>query len=1161
MAQFTHLHLHTQYSVLDGANEIKSLMKQVKALGMDSVAITDHGNMYGVKEFHKAAKSNDIKPILGCEAYVARRGLQLKETKEDRSGEHIILLAKNETGYKNLMKIISVSHVEGFYYKPRIDKELLFKHHDGIIVTTACLGGTVPQAILKGDTKKAEQIASEYKAVFGDDYYLELQLHKSEINDPDIDTYERQLEVNKVIMDISKKLDIKVVATNDVHFLKKEDAKAHNLLVRMNTKKTISEKIKMYYTGEEYLKSPEEMAELFPDIPEALENTQEIKNKIEDFSLDKKPIMPHFELPEGFETEADYLRHIVFEGAKKCWDEITPEIEQRLNFELDTIIGMGFPGYFLIVWDFLKAAREMGVWVGPGRGSAAGSAVAYTLNIITVDPIKYGLLFERFLNPDRISMPDIDIDFDDDGREKILKWVVEKYGKERVANIITYGTMASKSSIRDVARVLEFPLYDADRLAKLVPDKVKNLEQAYAEVEELKTACEGSGKEAEVLRYAKLLEGSVRQTGVHACGIIISRDDLVEHIPVSTSKDADLLVTQFEGKHVEDVGLLKMDFLGLRTLSIMKDAVANIKKQHGIDVDLASIPLDDPEVFALFTRGETTALFQFESDNMKKFLRMLKPTHFEDLVAMNALYRPGPMQYIDSFIRRKHGKEKVTYDHPDMAEFLETTYGITVYQEQVMRLSRKMAGFTRGQADSLRKAMGKKIVAKMNELRPKFFEGCQKNGYSKELITTVWESWAEFAKYAFNRSHSVCYAYLAYQTAYLKAHYPPEFMAAALTRNISEINKVQILMEETKRMGLEVNLPDVNQGYYDFQVTKKGINFGLGAIKGVGKSAVEAIVEERNNNGNFKDFYDFVERVNLNSVNKRTIEALVLAGAFDSISGNIHRSAFFHKTHDTSPSFIEDTIRYGNSYQGDGDTMQQSIFGGSNDVEILKPTPPEIEPWNLLERLNKEKEVIGIYLSEHPLDNYKLEIENTCIPLAELTTNIEKYKGMEVKTAGIITGVRHATTKNGNPFGSFEYEDFSGNFKVTIFGKDYINLKNYMTKGFQVYIRGKVEHRFNKPDAELEYRITKIDMLSEVKDKIFNKIMVKLPVEEISGNFVDEFSNFVNTNSGNVDLDVIVYDPKSNVSVKMHSRSKKVNLNNKFVNYLKQKTFMEFLIS
>ncbi len=1160
MSRFTHLHLHTQYSVLDGANEIGALIARVKELGMEAVAITDHGNMYGVKEFHKTAKANGIKPILGCEAYVARRGLALKETKEDRSGEHIILLAKNEEGYKNLLKLVSISHVDGFYYKPRIDKELLFKHNKGIIVSTACLGGTVPQAILKGDNKKAEQIAQEYKEVFGDDYYLELQIHKTD--KPDIDTYERQKEVNKVILEIAKKLDIKVVATNDVHFLRKEDADAHDLLIRLNTKKTISQKMQMYYTGEEYLKSPEEMTELFADVPEAIENTQEITDKIEFFELDKKPIMPKFELPEGFDNEADYLRHIVYEGAKECWDEITPEIEERLNFELDTIIGMGFPGYFLIVWDFLKAAREMGVWVGPGRGSAAGSAVAYTLKIIMVDPIKYDLLFERFLNPDRISMPDIDIDFDDDGREKILKWVVEKYGKKRVANIITYGTMASKSSIRDVARVMEFPLYDADKLAKLVPDKVKNLKQAYEEVEELKTAYEGSGKESEILKYAELLEGSVRQTGVHACGIIISRDDLVEHIPVSTSKESDLLVTQYEGKHVENVGLLKMDFLGLRTLAIMKDAVANIKKSRGIDINVEELPLDDKKVFELFSRGETTALFQFESDNMKKYLRMLKPTHFEDLVAMNALYRPGPMQYIDSFIRRKHGKEEIIYDHPDMAEILEDTYGITVYQEQVMRLSRKMAGFTRGQADSLRKAMGKKIIKMMEELKPKFFDGCKKNGYEEKLISTVWNNWEEFAKYAFNRSHSLCYAYLAYQTGYLKAHYPPEFMAAALTRNISDITKVQVLMEETKRMGIEVHAPDVNSGYHDFQVEEKGIiNFGLGAIKGVGKGAVEAIVEERENNGKFKDFYNFVERVNLNAVNKRTIEALVLAGAFDKVSSDIHRSEYFYQPNENSPTFIEETIKYGNRFQGDGVTAQQSIFGAMDDIEIVKPKVPHCQPWSLLERLNREKEVIGIYLSEHPLDKYKFEIEHTCTPLSELESNLDKLKGKEVKTAGIITKVRESTTKNGNLFGSFEYEDFSGKFKVTLFGKDYLNLKQYIVKDLQVYIKGKVANRFGKPDAELEYKVGSIEMLSEVKDKLFKAITIRMPIEKITENFVGEFTEVINQNQGNVSLFLLIYDLAEKIKVPMNSRSKKVNINKNLIDYLSEKTFLDYRIS
>lgn len=1162
MSQFTHLHLHTQFSVLDGANEIKTLMKRVKELGMESVAITDHGNMFGVKEFHNQARKNDIKPIIGCEAYLARRGRLNKETEEDRRGDHIILLAKNEQGYKNLIKLVSAGYTEGFYYKPRIDKELLFEHHEGLIVSTACLGGPVPQAILKGRPNEAEQIAAEYKAVFGDDFYLELQRHKSDEPKPDIDTYERQVQVNKVILEIARKLDIKVIATNDVHFLRKEDAEAHNILVLLSTGKTISENTKMNYTGEEYLKSPEEMAELFADVPEAIANTQEIVDKVEDFELKKKPIMPHFELPEGFETEADYLRHIVFEGAKERWSEITREIEERLNFELDTIIRMGFPGYFLIVWDFIKAAREMGVWVGPGRGSAAGSAVAYTLKITDIDPIQYGLLFERFLNPDRISMPDIDIDFDDDGRERILKWVVDKYGEKRVANIITYGTMASKSSIRDVARVMELPLNDADRLAKLVPDKVKNLTGAYEEVDELKSAYESNGKEGSVLEFAKQLEGSVRQTGVHACGIIISRDDLTEHVPVCISKEADLLVTQFEGSQVEDIGLLKMDFLGLKTLSILKEAVENVKRSKGVEIDINNVSLEDEKVFALFSRGETTGLFQFESDGMKKHLRNLKPTHFEDLVAMNALYRPGPMDYIDSFIRRKHGKEKIEYDLPEMEEFLQKTYGITVYQEQVMQLSQKLAGFTKGEADSLRKAMGKKIISMMNELKGKFYAGCEKNGYKRQTVEKIWHDWEKFAQYAFNRSHSVCYAYLAYQTAYLKAHYPAEYMAAVLSRNLSEITKVSIFMDEIRRMGLKILSPDVNESYYNFNVgDDDSVRFGLGAIKGLGKGAVEAITKERDTNGKFKNFHDFVERVNLNTVNKRTLEALVMAGAFDNILDGVPRSAYFHKVSENAYSFIEDAIKYGSRFQGDNDAAQHNIFGGTEEVEIKKPEPPETEPWDLIERLNKEKDVIGIYLSEHPLDKYRLEIETVCTSLADLSSNLVKYKGREVKTAGIITSVRHATTKSGKPYGTFDYEDFSGNFRVFLFGKDYINFKNYLTKGYQIYVRGKVGHRFDKPDADLEYKVTSIEMLSEVKDKMLSDITVKLPIERISDELINEFSGFVKHNDGNVNLNFLIFDPETKVWIQMHSRSKRIRLDRKLVDYLKEKPFMEYRIS
>jgi DNA polymerase-3 subunit alpha len=1161
MSQFTHLHLHTQFSVLDGANEISKLMARVKELGMDSVAITDHGNMFGVKEFHKQARKNDIKPIIGCEAYLARRGRHNKTEKIDARGEHIILLAKNQTGYKNLMKLVSAGFTEGYYYNPRIDKELLFEHSEGLIVSTACLGGPVPQAVLKGDLEAAERIAAEYKEVFGEDFYLELQRHKTDNPERNTETFHKQEKVNTAILDISKKLGIKVIATNDVHFLGEEDADAHNILVLLSTGKTLSDNTQMSYSGEEYLKSPEEMAEIFADIPEAISNTQEIVAKIEDFELERKPIMPAFALPEGFDNEADYLRHIVFEGAKERWGEITPEIEERLNFELDTIIGMGFPGYFLIVWDFIKAAREMGVVVGPGRGSAAGSAVAYVLTITDIDPIKYGLLFERFLNPDRISMPDIDIDFDDDGREKILKWVVNKYGENRVANIITYGTMASKSSIRDVARVMELPLSEADRMAKLVPDKVKNLSQAYDEVEDLKKAYETADTRGQVLDFARQLEGSVRQTGVHACGIIISRDDLTEHVPVCTSKEADLLVTQYEGSQVEDIGLLKMDFLGLKTLSIIKEAVEKIEHSKGVEIDIEHVDLEDKKVFELFSRGETTGLFQFESDGMKKHLRNLKPTHFEDLIAMNALYRPGPMDYIDSFIRRKHGKEKIEYDLPEMEEILQTTYGITVYQEQVMLLSQKLAGFTKGQADSLRKAMGKKIISMMNDLREKFYEGCEKNGYERKTVEKIWHDWEKFAQYAFNRSHSVCYAYLAYQTAYLKAHYPAEFMAAVLSRNLSEITKVTIFMEEIRRMGLEILGPDVNESFYDFVVNENdAIRFGLGAIKGVGKGAVEAIVAERNENGKFKDFNDFVERVNLNTVNKRTAEALVMAGAFDNIS-NAPRSAYFYKENDNTPSYIEEVIKYGSRFQGEGDAGQHNIFGGAEAVEIKKPVPPHTEPWELLERLNKEKDLIGIYLSEHPLDKYRLEIDQVCTPLSKLSSDLGAFKGQEIKTAGIITAARHATTKTGKPYGTFDYEDFTGNFRVFLFGKDYLNLKNYLTKGYQIFVRGKVGHRFDKPDNDLEYKINSIEMLADVKDTMLNDITVKLPIEKISDELINEFMDFVKQNNGKAGLNFLVFDPETKVWIKMHSRSKRVNLNQSFVNYLKEKPYMQYKIS
>jgi DNA polymerase-3 subunit alpha len=1118
--------------------------------------------MFGVKLFHKTAKYKGIKPILGCEVYVAANSRFDKTTKEDRSGRHLVLLAKNLTGYQNLMKLVSYGWTEGFYYRPRIDKELLFKYSEGLIVSTACLAGPVSRAILNNNIDEAEKIAQEYKNVFGDDFYLELQRHFTGDPEKDAETYQHQVFVNKHILEIAKKLDIKYIATNDVHYINADDAEAHDILICLSTGKDLDDPKRMRYSGQEFLKTPEEMAELFADIPEAIANTKEIADKIEEYELNRKPIMPDFPLPEGFTSEADYLRHLTYEAAKVRWKEITPEIQERIDFELNTIIGMGFPGYFLIVWDFIRAAREMGVSVGPGRGSAAGSVVAYCLRITEMDPIKYKLLFERFLNPDRISMPDIDIDFDEDGREKVLKWVVEKYGKNRVANVITFGSMAAKSSIKDVARVQRLPLSESDRLSKMVPSKPgTNLKSAFAQVPELTAELKSDNPLiVKTLKLAQTLEGSIRQTGVHACGIIIGRDDLTNYIPISTAKDSDLFVTQYDGKHVEDVGMLKMDFLGLTTLSIIKDTAANIKLARGIDIDIDNIPLDDPEVFKLFSKGETTAIFQFESDGMKKHLKGLKPTHFDDLIAMNALYRPGPMDYIPSFIARKNGHEKIEYDLPEMKEFLEVTYGVTVYQEQVMLLSQKLAGFTKGQADSLRKAMGKKIKAMMDELREKFVEGAVQKGHPQKTVEKIWTDWEAFAQYAFNKSHSTCYAFLAYQTGYLKAYYPAEFMAAVLNRSLSDIDEITLLMDECRRMNIQVLGPDVNESYLNFMVNKKGeIRFGLAAVKGVGEVAVREIIAEREKSGPYSDYFNFVERVNLTSVNKRNHEALATAGGFDSFE-TIKRSQYLGIASGSEKTFIEECIVYGNKIQGEAGTSQASIFGGTSSVEVKKPEIPIVPDWDRIDKMNREKALIGMYLSEHPLDDFKIEIQSYCTELSQLN-ELEKHKGRDFKIAGIITTVVHATTKTGNPYGSITVEDFTGSFKITLFGKDYLNFKAYFTKGYAVLISGKVQHRFNDSTKELEFKVNSFEMLADAKNKMLKSLSVKVPIENLTKEFIDEFTNVLGKHKGNADLKFMIYEPGSRVWVEMFSRNFRVDISNGLIDFLNGNSTIEYKIS
>lgn len=1164
MKPFTHLHVHTQYSILDGASSIPLLLSKAKEDGMKAVAITDHGNMFGIKEFFNEAKKLGIKPILGCEAYISVRGRQDRSGSEDRSSRHLIILAKNKKGYENLSALISRGYTEGFYYKPRIDFELISQYHEGLIVSSSCLGGEVPQAIMNEGMEAAEKIALQYKNLFGEDYYLELQRHPTGDPQMDANVFDRQQAVNKVILQIAAKHGIKVIATNDVHFINQEDSEAHDRLICLNTNSDLDDPNRLRYTKQEFFKTTAEMRELFSDVPEAIDNTDEIAEKVETYELNRNPIMPDFPLPEGFTEENEYLHHLTYEGAKERYNESTDEVKERIDYELSVIKKMGFPGYFLIVQDFLRAARDLGVSVGPGRGSAAGSVVAYCIRITDIDPLKYNLLFERFLNPDRISMPDIDIDFDEDGRDKVIKYVVDKYGFDHVAHIITFGTMAAKMAIRDVARIQKLPLPVADKLAKLVPERPGiTLSQAYDEVKELRDLKE-SGDELvrQTLKYAETLEGSVRHTGLHACGIIIGRNDLKECIPVCTSKDTDYLVAQFDGSHIESVGMLKMDFLGLKTLSIINDAVEYIRKSKGVSVDIANLPLNDERTFEVFSRGETTGLFQFESPGMKRYLKDLKPNRFEDLIAMNALYRPGPMDYIDSFVNRKHGREKIVYDFPVMEEYLKDTYGITVYQEQVMQLSRAMAGFTRGEADTLRKAMGKKNRKMMDEMKEKFITGCSNNGLEKEKVEKVWTDWEAFAQYAFNKSHSTCYALVAYQTAYLKAHYPAEFMAAVLSRNSSDIKKISFFMDECRRMNINVLGPDINESDLKFTVNKAGdIRFGLGAIKGLGEAAVKAVIEERDQNGPFTSIFGFIERVNLSAVNKKSIEAMAMAGAFDTFA-NIRREQYFALTSDKETNFIEALIKYGNRMTVEKNSRQQSLFGDSTSFGPTLPVLPDAMEWTMLEKLNKEKDLIGIYLSAHPLDQYKLEIRTfATVTLAQLN-QMDDYKDKDVSIAGIVTGVHHGMTKTNKPWGWATLEDYSDSFKITLFGRDYLAFKNYFTVGYSLLIKGKVQEKQFPPDShELEFKIGSIHMLAEVKEELVKSISIKVPLQIIDEDFIAEMEQFTSGKNGKVLLRFTVVDPAENISLDMFSRSRRVALNDDFIHFLENTEQIDYRIN
>ena len=1216
MSNFVHLHVHTEYSLLDGQSKISKLVDKAMKDGMKGIAITDHGNMFGIKEFYnyvkkKNSKTNDnikalkkkiddlssgkeessdpekeiedckqqikelqaslFKPIIGCEMYVARRGLALKEGKQDSSGYHLVVLAKNEKGYHNLIKLVSKAWTEGFYNRPRTDRTELEKYKEGLIVASACLGGEIPRRITADQFAEAEEAIQWYKKTFGDDFYLELQRHKATVARANHQVYPAQQKVNEYLIKYSKQYGIKLICTNDVHFVDEENAEAHDRLICLSTGRDIDDENRMIYTKQEWMKTTEEMSKIFSDVPEAMETTLEICNKVEFYSIDHGPILPNFPKPPQFENDDDYLRYLTLEGAKKRWGEMNEEQKERVEFELATIKNMGFPGYFLIVQDFIRAAREMGVSVGPGRGSAAGSAVAYCLGITQIDPIEYDLLFERFLNPDRISLPDIDIDFDDDGRGEVLRWVTEKYGHEKVAHIITYGSMAAKMAVKDVARVQKLPLADSNRLAKLIPDKIPdvkkvNLQAAIDYVPELKMA-ESSPDPVlrDTIKYAKMLEGNVRGTGVHACGTIICRDDITDWVPVSTADDKEtgekVLVTQYEGSVIEETGLIKMDFLGLKTLSIIKEAVENIKTARGIIIDVDKIDIKDEATYNLYSEGRTVGTFQFESAGMQKYLRELKPSTFEDLIAMNALYRPGPMSYIPQFINRKHGKDPITYDIPIMEKYLKDTYGITVYQEQVMLLSRLLANFTRGESDGLRKAMGKKLIDKLNSLKPKFINGGQQNGYDPKVLEKIWADWESFASYAFNKSHATCYSWVAYQTAYLKANYPAEYMAAVMSRNISKIDELTKLMDECKAMQIQVLEPDINESNMKFTVTPVGdIRFGLGAIKGVGENAVLSIIEERKKNGVFTSIFDFAKRVNFSLCNRKTIESLAYAGAFDSF-GNIKREQFFAKNM-KGETFLESLTRFGSVYQASKVQMQNSLFGGEEDVMMPNPEIPEGEKWSSLYRLNKEKEYVGIYISAHPLDEYAVVLKNICnMTMADFASGENFNAPRDIRLGGMVTGIREGMSKSNNPYGIAKVEDYSGAAEIPLFGRDWVDYGRYFKQDLFIMIEGKIQEKKYR-NNEYEFKISNISLLPDIKDTVFHRMEISMPVAMVNSMIATDLEEMFSESPGNVDVFFKLYDEgKPHLKVTMRSKNIKISPTKKLTDYLDSYEYLSYKIN
>ena len=1147
---FVHLHAHSQFSVLQATPDIKNMVLKAKSLGMPAVALTDLGNMYGAFKFVREAHNHDIKAIVGCEFYLADERKKLKFTKDNPDKRYTqVLLAKNKNGYQNLTKLSSLGFTEGLYgIHPRIDKTLVAHYKQDLLATTGGLSSEVPHLILHVGEKQAEEAFKWWHQQFGEDFYVELNRHGVPEED----------HVNEVLLRFAGKYNVRYFAANESYYLDKEEANAHDVLLCIKEGEFKSTPIG-YGRGHRYglvndqyyFKSQDEMRSIFSDLPEAIETIGEIVEKIESYTLERSVLLPKFDIPAGFNTEDEYLRHLTYVGAKIKYGELSQSLIDRLDFELETIRNTGYPGYFLIVQDFTSKARELGVSVGPGRGSAAGSAVAYSIGITNVDPIKYDLLFERFLNPDRVSLPDIDIDFDDEGRDKVLRYVIDKYGKNQVAQIITYGTMAAKSSIRDCSRVMELPLSDANVLAKMIPERPgTTLASAFGEIKELAEIKKGSDLRAQVLQQAVVLEGSVRNTGTHACGVIITPDDLTNFVPVSTARDSDMLVTQFDNSVVESAGMLKMDFLGLTTLTIIKTALKNIKKSKGIAIDIDCVPLDDVKTYQLFQRGETTGTFQFESAGMQKYLRQLKPDKFEDLIAMNALYRPGPMEYIPLFINRKHGREPIRYDLPEMEEYLGETYGITVYQEQVMLLSQKLAGFSKGDADVLRKAMGKKQKAVLDKMKDKFIDGCRKNGHPQPVCEKVWTDWEAFAQYAFNKSHSTCYSLIAYHTAYLKANFPAEYMAAVLTHSQSNLENVTFFIEECRNLGIKVLGPHVNESGIYFEVNKEGeIRFGLGAIKGTGDAAVESIIQEREARGNFNDIFEFAKRLNQRAVNKKTFECLALSGAFDCFK-ELHRRQYVYAK-DGDVSLIEKAIKYAAKTQLEEQSAQASLFGGTSGTAMPKPRIEAVEPFSEIEKLNLEKEVVGIYISGHPLDNFRFEMETFCTSACNQLNELENLAGREIKVGGIVTSVEHRTTKNGKPFGKFYIEDYTGNTSFMLFGEDYLKFKNFLNIGWFLFIEGMVV-RNNWGQQNLEMKIRNIDLLNEIGVKRSKGIQVRVNANEITPDLIGKIEDVCQEFTGNTPLYLKVRDDQENISLELMSRKFRINPINDMVKKMKK---------